>query len=198
MLGVVIQVSKPRANHTVPQGESNAIVEGVRIIALNVFSSITYGDRQSWTQASSKPEAPPDYELTFTESIFSILNNHFISLFVSPRILTLSWMPRSVQKMGIATAEFPRHTKDYVARERRAPSSQNTLLGVMVKTVDAEKDLSAPAGKSVPYLSKDEITGNIFNFTLAGFDTTSNTMAYALIILTIYPEWQDWIVEEID
>ena len=31
-----------------------------------------------------------------------------------------------------------------------------------------------------------------------GFDTTANTMAFALVHLAIYPEWQEWIREEID
>ena len=35
-------------------------------------------------------------------------------------------------------------------------------------------------------------------FTAAGFDTTANTMAYAMVILAVYPHLQDWICEEID
>jgi len=33
--------------------------------------------------------------------------------------------------------------------------------------------------------------------TLAGFDTTANTMAYALMHLAIQPELQNWLYEEI-
>lgn len=40
--------------------------------------------------------------------------------------------------------------------------------------------------------------GNLFVFTAAGFDTTANTMGYAMTLLAVYPEWQGWIVEEID
>lgn len=35
-------------------------------------------------------------------------------------------------------------------------------------------------------------------FTAAGFDTTANTMAYAMVILAVYPHLQDWICQEID
>ena len=190
------------------QGESSGIVEGFRTIAMNVFGYNVYGSRLSWEQAiEAKP--PSGYQLTFMESIVSILNNHFISIFVPARILTVSWMPRSIQKMGIATEEFPRHTKDLVTTERNSPSPQNTLLGVLVKSADnerlesmnsadSEKQQSAKPGRLVSYLSEDEITGNLFNFTLAGFDTMSNTMVYALVTLAIQPEWQDWIIEEID
>ena len=189
--------AKPKANLAVER-ESNGIVDGVRTIALNVFGFIVYGDRQSFAHSSTEAEAPPGYQLTFMESIFSILNNHFISIFVPAHFLTISWMPRSIQKMGIATAEFPKHTKDFITKERNSPSTQNTLLSVMVKTADNERHQSAKPGRLASYLSEDEITGNLFNFTLAGFDTTSNTMAYALITLAIEPKWQDWIAEEID
>ena len=40
--------------------------------------------------------------------------------------------------------------------------------------------------------------GNLFIFTAAGFDTTANTLSYALVLLCRYPEWQDWILEEVD
>ena len=49
------------------------------------------------------------------------------------------------------------------------------------------------APRSIP-----EILGNLFQFTAAGFDTTANTMAYAIKILAIETKWQDWIIEEID
>src|ERR1700712_4930554 len=35
-------------------------------------------------------------------------------------------------------------------------------------------------------------------FTAAGFDTTANTMAYAVTLLAADPKWQTWIFEELD
>jgi cytochrome P450 len=32
----------------------------------------------------------------------------------------------------------------------------------------------------------------------SGFDTTANTLSYALVLLSRYPKWQEWIFEEID
>ena len=189
MLGAIFKTST--------QGESSGIVEGIRTIAMNVFGYIVYGSRLSWEQAiEAKP--PPGYQLTFMESMVSILNNHIVSILIPTSILTHSWMPRSIQKMGIATEEFPKHTKDLIATERSSPNSQSTLLSVLVKSADSERQESANPGRLVSYLSEDEVTGNLFNFTLAGFDTTSNTMVYALIILATQSEWQNWIVEEID
>jgi cytochrome P450 len=47
------------------------------------------------------------------------------------------------------------------------------------------------------YLSDQEISGNLFIFTVAGFEATANTMGYAVLFLAAYPAWQDWIREEL-
>ncbi len=33
---------------------------------------------------------------------------------------------------------------------------------------------------------------------MPGFDTTANTMAYAIALLASFPEWQEWMQEELD
>lgn len=48
------------------------------------------------------------------------------------------------------------------------------------------------------FLTEEEIAGNLFIFTAAGFDTTANTMSYAVVLLAVFPEWQVWIQTEID
>ena len=47
-------------------------------------------------------------------------------------------------------------------------------------------------------LTDDEVLGNLFLYSTAGHDTTSNTLCYAIYLLAIYPELQDWIGEEVD
>lgn len=58
-------------------------------------------------------------------------------------------------------------------------------------------DQGKTKGGSGLSLTEDEISGNLFVFSAAGFDTTANTMGYAVTLLTAYPEWQDWIREEL-
>ena len=47
-------------------------------------------------------------------------------------------------------------------------------------------------------LTDDEVLGNLFLYSTAGHDTTSNTLCYAIYLLAIYSELQDWIGEEVD
>lgn len=183
------------------QGETNSVIEGVRTIAINVIGSTGFGQHHSWTQAASKAKAPVGHRLTFMEAILAIVNSHIVAVFVPASILTLPFMPKGIQALGAATTEFPRYAKYLITKERDTPGradAQRTLMGALVRVADDQKHQLASLPKRSVYLSDDEITGNLFNFTIAGFDTTASTMAYAIIALAIQPEWQDWIIEEID
>jgi len=47
-------------------------------------------------------------------------------------------------------------------------------------------------------LSKDEVVAQAFTFLLAGYETTANTLAYAIYLLTQNKEAEEKLVEEID
>ena len=182
-------------------GETDQVVEGVRRIAINVIGSVGFGRVHPWTQIISKADAPAGYKLSFMEATLAIVNNIIVAVFVSPSILQLSFMPRALQDLGAARTEFPRYAKGLIAKERSSPGTAdtgNTLISALVNVADDQKRRSVTPTKRSLCLSDDEITGNLFNFTIAGFDTTASVTAYALIALAIEPEWQDWIIEEID
>jgi len=94
--------------------------------------------------------------------------------------------------------EFPTHTEDMMNQERQRSSTSkdgNTRNNIMSQLLQASEENSGKTGKA---LSEEEIMGNLFIFTAAGFDTTANTLAYALVLLARYPQWQTWLSEEID
>lgn len=53
-------------------------------------------------------------------------------------------------------------------------------------------------GKQVSKLSDDEVLAQSFTFILAGYETTSNALAYATYCLALNPEVQDKLIKEID
>ena len=67
-------------------------------------------------------------------------------------------------------------------------------MSILVRASDAEKML----GSNARPLTDSEIHGNLFLYNLAGHDTTANTIVYAVILLAIYPEWQDWVAQEVE
>lgn len=73
-----------------------------------------------------------------------------------------------------------------VKYRRHHPSSKKDLLSSMLNSHDAH------------LLSDEEIESNLFLFMFAGHETTANTLVYIIYLLAIFPEWQDWVVQEID
>jgi cytochrome P450 len=188
--------SRPRPR----EGETNGAIEGLRTIAINVIGSIGYGNRNSWAQASSQVDVPQGYKLSFMDTMMTIINNHIIAVFTPAKILSLAFMPQALRRLGSARTEFPKYVREFLMEERKSlDSTKRTLMGVLAQATDDQQcqnaGLSSPSALS---LSEEEIIGNMFSFTIAGFDTTATTMAYALTTLALHPDWQDWIIQEID
>ncbi|KAJ7381554.1 Thromboxane-A synthase, partial [Desmophyllum pertusum] len=57
-------------------------------------------------------------------------------------------------------------------------------------------EVTDSAGKQVSKLSDDEVLAQSFTFILAGYETTSNTLAYTTYCLALNPEVQEKLIEE--
>jgi len=103
--------------------------------------------------------------------------------------------------LGKAIAEFPVHQQKIIDKERAARSDvpKSNLLSTLVRLSDEERHASGKGGAQPAgsYLTEEELRGNLYLITVAGFDTTSNTLAYALLNIVVYPELQSWLYEEI-
>ena len=67
------------------------------------------------------------------------------------------------------------------------------LLELMLRAEVNYKD-----SKHVSKLSDDEVLAQSFTFILAGYETTSNALAYTTYCLALNPEVQEKLIEEID
>lgn len=179
------------------RGETDATIGGLRTIAINVLMSAGYGVSQSWKHGSG--EAPQGHSLSYIETVSVVVHNYLVAALVPARLLRLPVMPTSLRKLGAAVFDFPARTKEMVEKERKATGSlRSNMMSALVKASDDEKNPARKDAKSRLHISEDEMIGNLYQFTIAGFDTTANTMAYAVTILATHIEWQDWIIEEID
>ena len=177
-------------------GESDSTFQDMKTITINVIGSVGFGNNPSFTEATNL-EPPKGFKTTSMKSILTIVNNIFPAVFIPAGLMTLPFMPNAVQELGFAKAEFPQHLKKTIADERCSPTYNNTLIASLVRIADQDTTPAMKTSKTSTYLSEDEITGNLFNFTIAGFDTTANTLTYAIAFLALYPEWQDWVIEGI-
>jgi len=182
-------------------GVTDATLQGLKDIAIHVLAAAGYGLSSPWKEEKRPPK--PGYKLTYIEAVESVIDNIVAAAMLPAWVFLMPFLPSNLRRIGYAKREFPAHTQETLAEERlRAATrteTQSNLMSMLVKIADdGKQDPADKKSRVSKTLSEEEIMGNLFVFTSAGFDTTANTMAYAVTMLAAYPQWQDWIVEEID
>ncbi|KAI4152239.1 MAG: hypothetical protein LQ340_003032 [Diploschistes diacapsis] len=178
-------------------GVTDRSLEGLRRIAINVLSASAYGTPRGWSEENE--QAPAGYKLGFINSLQAISANFAAAIFLPPILFNLPFLSSDTRKVGIAMEEFPRYVTGMLERERAsADTDHHSITSAMIKASDNYKQDAPSHGDSRLHLSDPELRGNLFLFTIAGYDTTANTMGYALTFLAIHPDVQAWVVEEID
>lgn len=178
------------------EGETNGMFDMMKKIAINVLSGTSMGTSVEWND-NANGEPKPGFNLTYIQAVKVVIDA------VAGPIILPKWFldryPRSLpghkflKDLSHAVDEFPIHTKGLLDEERQRAAAGITRNSVMSQLLAA----SEAESKSGQSLSEEEQIGNLFIFTAAGFDTTANTLAFSLILLARYPEWQDWLHEEI-
>lgn len=77
-------------------------------------------------------------------------------------------MPSTVRTIGVAVDEFPRYAAEIIQEQREQNDSSDNLIKSLVSNLRSNTTDS---------LTENKIVGNLFNFSIAGSDTTVNTAA---------------------
>jgi cytochrome P450 len=178
--------------------DSNRLFDMMKKITIHVLSGAGMGASVAWD--GNDDEKPREgYKMTYIEACKTVING------VAGPIILPIWLMKSwpwflpghefLQAMAPAMVEFPLHTKHMLEQERQRMLShggqtQSNIMSQLLQASEQEEKSKA--------LTEEEMLGNLFIFTAAGFDTTANTLSYALVLLCRYPEVQDWILEEVD
>jgi cytochrome P450 len=186
-----------------PSGLANDTISSLRAVAINVLGRIGY-DQPKAFRPIELPRTP-DAPMTYVEAISLCTELLVVASLLPGWLLRLPFMPTPVRTVGAALANLPGLTKAMLEEERRDAAKTDTardnLMSMLVRLSDqgkADDRLGKGGSGKGQFLTEDEIAGNLFVFTGAGFDTTATTMTYAIALLAIYPQWQAWIQEEID
>jgi hypothetical protein len=167
------------------------------LILSSVIGSVGFGTTRSFSGAAAT-QPPEGFYTTSITSVLTVVNNLPLAVFLPTEFLFLPFMPKIAKDVGNAKIEFPLHLKMSITEERRSPGSKSSLINSLVRLADDDKSATAKMSKTSNHLTEDEIVGNLFFFTAAGFDTTANTLTFAIMALALHPDLQDWIIEEID
>jgi cytochrome P450 len=172
--------------------KSANIVEGMSTLALNIISAVAFENHKV-------NEVEEGHTMSLKEALTTVMSTS-----ISPALEgVMSWinthtfrtlMPSNIRRLMIAIKEFRQYMDGLISRERQyslnkkeAEKSEMNLMQTLIK---------ANTGEDAK-LSSEEMRGNIFIFTVGGLESTSATLTYALSLLSIHPEIQDWVAEEI-
>jgi cytochrome P450 len=170
--------------------------DDMRTVSLNVLAAI--GFRRSFEFKSSTAEPSTvgkDGRFSYRDALQIVLDKAILILMIPRKHLKYSWLPASIQRVGKAAEDFAIHMQEMVNGEMATLNQGNkgsgSLITAFVKALDVhQKDRTK--GMSV-----EEILGNLFVINFAGHDTTANTLAFATLFLTAYPEVQEWVADEV-
>ncbi|CAF0773946.1 unnamed protein product [Adineta steineri] len=127
--------------------------------------------------------------------IFDSINN--VRAFINIRIL-----PSVSKKQLHERPDMWLHNRLHSVIEQRqqTPTSRVDLLQLMLQVITTEQinDVVQDGSKTNYRLTREEIVSNIFIFMLAGYETTSTTLAFATYELARHPEVHRKLQAEID
>ncbi|KAF2478257.1 cytochrome P450 [Lindgomyces ingoldianus] len=181
-----------------PDNKVSNMPDDTRTVALHVLSAAGLGISHDFSAGMGKPAK--NHSMSHRESLMTILHNLVTVLLVSQMGDLAPLLPKKLQNIRLAIKEFGQYMDEMIAHERDAMEkdqglSKPNLISTLIRTSDQSKDEGV---NSTVRLTDEEIKGNIFIFNFAGHDTTANTLAYAISLLAVYPEIQEWVAEEVD
>ncbi|PVI08601.1 cytochrome P450 [Periconia macrospinosa] len=152
--------------------------------ALHVLSKAFFNRPMAW---DDKTVIPPGHKLSYSKAISTVFKN-YSTLFMIPKpVLKIS--PAQEHKLCLeAYDEFKIYMEEMVADEKQHiastqdSSDNDNLLQNFVKasqSPDTETQIPDAA-----------VFGNLFIFTLAGHETSANTLTFALSLLACRPDFQ--------
>ncbi|KAF2086797.1 cytochrome P450 [Saccharata proteae CBS 121410] len=176
------------------EGITRTTIDDTRTLALHVLSAAGFGVRQEFKSGMRQIQA--GNTLNYRDALVTILSNVVVAAALPLRILELPVLPAKLKTVSVALKEFKNQMNKMLQDNRQTfakgqTSSRPNLLSTLIRCSDEER---SPRER----LTDDEILGNFFIFNVAGHDTTANTLAYAITLLSLNPNIQTWLAEELD
>ncbi|CAK7230175.1 hypothetical protein SBRCBS47491_007496 [Sporothrix bragantina] len=203
-------------------GVSTKTVSSLKAIAMNVLGQVGYGQPKPFKPMDLPQD--PEAHMEYVDAISIVTELLAAAAIIPHSILSMRFMPKVVQTLGAAMRRLPGLTADMLDKERLRQKTRqiedddgsfhgrDNIMSTLVRLSDQGSKANGSNGnsngngasseKALPptaaHLTEDEISGNLFLVTGAGYDTTANTMSYAAVLLAAYPDKQVWIQEELD
>lgn len=166
----------------------------VMTLTLHVLISVGLGKTYDFDGGTRDLEK--NHTLSYRDALQLILENLLVVFLTKYIPFPSIILPASVRKVKDSVRELKDYMSEMMAEQRSALHEsdavvKNNLMSILLKASESRDD----NGRNV--LSDEEIFGNFFIYNFVGHDTTANTFLYCLYLLSVEPEIQEWIREEI-
>ena len=174
----------------------NSVSSDAARLALNIITCAGFG--LSYHFRSVKDDLPEGHSMSYGDSLMAVMSNITLLVLVPSWVFDLPVLPKAMARFKVAVGEFKRYLVNMVDTAKqeatKGEAGHPNLLNTLVQKSETVKSSSNLTGEA---LADDEIYGNLFIFSFAGHETTANTLTYSIFLLAAFPEWQDWIAEEV-
>lgn len=168
-------------------------------LTLHVLTGAGFGISYQYDKGVQSP--PPGYDLSYRDALLTVLQSVVVLAIIPKSLMDFRFSPAKLRRVSKATREFQMYMDEMLNTVRNSKSRQRAqsknLLNALVQASEEARQSSID-GLTRNGLTDKEIFGNIFIYNLAGYETTANTIATGIFLLAAYPEWQEWLAEEID
>jgi cytochrome P450 len=175
-------------------------VEDTSLLALHVLTGAGFGISYPFDSELKTPAA--GHSMSYRDALQTVISHVFVTVMIGSAKVPSWLLPKSVAVVGVAMTEFKQYMVEMVTKEKAAHARGDAAgANLMSSLVHASEEAERAGGKGVQSkggLTDDEIYGNLFIYNIAGHETTANILAYAVAFLACYPQWQEWLGEEID
>lgn len=160
--------------------------EAMDTLSANVLMSVVFGKDYDFDQNGSS-DVVKGQRKSFVGAMQTINSNLSLAWAVKDNRIPAFMQSKKTKTMRDSTSELKVSFKDILQN----PGS--SFISAMLE-VNTEK--KPEAGKH-RRLTDDELCGNLFILQLAGSDTTGYAISFTMALLSIHPDIQDWIREEL-
>jgi cytochrome P450 len=174
----------------------------LRALTFKVLAATAFHKSQDSKGSTQQPEDGEATTVIYRETLHVVLENAILLMLIPYRYLTGAMVPKGLARIGRAAADFKSILMKMVTEEAAAldrdSAAPGGLLTPLVRALKPQTtgDDSVSKAKRGD-LSADEILGNIFAMNFAGHDTVLIALSFALTLLAVHPDVQEWLHEEI-
>lgn len=165
----------------------NSTADDARMLALNVMLGAGFGQRYDFEPSTGRGRGKRggDGVMGFREAIQTVLDNAILVVGIGvERLPLLARYVGFLAPVAEAVAMFRKYMVDTLD-EVESDGQKGNLLSALVRASRVDKQLS-----------QSEVFGNMFVYTFGGHDTTAHSLAFTFLLLSIHPEVQEWMREE--